>query len=676
MHVGRHAIEELLFLIEVLWVVLLGTHNNTTTSNTNTHPSTSATQKTTLGYRGSGTRDLSSPVTYSPPPHHYEHYVYDPITTDAMALMGTVVASYVLARLVSSIKASTTLRGLRNVDLGLTLTSGILPLSLFAQLTSLCPPQHTYGTSSVLADSLRVHLWLCMGFGITAILSILFPLLLGSDNCHVGGHKDSKGGVQLHWVMSFLLSVVSSAASAAFGTYFVCVYCPAPTVSTHFIISVLFCHTVFISICHCLRWWLPRTFSFTEMVIVVQCMSLTLWDFIAATIFHFGGVVLVGSRAAVSIIDSDVSATLIATSVFGSATLLLCAPLAHKLRCTPVHLRATWRFWLYASLIGMIVCCCTGCGLLWVNSVRSVRVLPWLLAFMFSKTSRWLMCIYWLAAVIGTVLVVMFMMDAVPPPTSHTTKINFHHIAKTEGQSHQLPTSSEADENDTLRKVFHLAAVLMFVPAIYMDTNLLRLCAGAALFLMLLVELMRYAAVSPLAQACTAFMSSLASERHDSGVAVLTHVYLLAGLVTPVWLASLTPAKPPHFLAQYSGILTIGVGDATASVIGRRFGQHRWPGTVKTVEGTLAACFAVLVACCGVVFMFWCGGGGGSTSWEEEGGLADSFVVGGRWLWALAVVAATFLSMLAEALTTQIDNLVLPIRLFSLLAVLPRGVRS
>ncbi|CAG8487057.1 15377_t:CDS:2 [Racocetra fulgida] len=37
-----------------------------------------------------------------------------------------------------------------------------------------------------------------------------------------------------------------------------------------------------------------------------------------------------------------------------------------------------------------------------------------------------------------------------------------------------------------------------------------------------------------------------------------------------------------------SGILTLGLGDAMASIIGKRYGRRRWPGTSKTVEGTIA----------------------------------------------------------------------------------------
>ena len=53
----------------------------------------------------------------------------------------------------------------------------------------------------------------------------------------------------------------------------------------------------------------------------------------------------------------------------------------------------------------------------------------------------------------------------------------------------------------------------------------------------------------------------------------------------------------PSQLLQYTGILVLGVGDALASIVGKRFGRHRWTATTpKTIEGSLT--FAVSVAAC------------------------------------------------------------------------------
>ena len=48
---------------------------------------------------------------------------------------------------------------------------------------------------------------------------------------------------------------------------------------------------------------------------------------------------------------------------------------------------------------------------------------------------------------------------------------------------------------------------------------------------------------------------------------------------------------------MYTGILALGVGDALASIVGKRVGKHRWSASsTKTVEGSVA--FAVSVIAC------------------------------------------------------------------------------
>lgn len=51
----------------------------------------------------------------------------------------------------------------------------------------------------------------------------------------------------------------------------------------------------------------------------------------------------------------------------------------------------------------------------------------------------------------------------------------------------------------------------------------------------------------------------------------------------------------PTQLDQYTGILVLGVGDALASVVGKRLGRHRWSaGSLKTVEGSVAFVLSVV----------------------------------------------------------------------------------
>lgn len=57
-----------------------------------------------------------------------------------------------------------------------------------------------------------------------------------------------------------------------------------------------------------------------------------------------------------------------------------------------------------------------------------------------------------------------------------------------------------------------------------------------------------------------------------------------------------------NVLASLSGILSLGFGDAAASLIGKRYGRWHWPGTKKTVEGTIAFIIAVFLSSSMIVY--------------------------------------------------------------------------
>ena len=61
---------------------------------------------------------------------------------------------------------------------------------------------------------------------------------------------------------------------------------------------------------------------------------------------------------------------------------------------------------------------------------------------------------------------------------------------------------------------------------------------------------------------------------------------------------------PTAYFAGFCGMITIGIGDTMASVVGLRYGRRRWPNTKKTLEGTAAGiASSVLVS---AVLYTWC----------------------------------------------------------------------
>lgn len=57
-----------------------------------------------------------------------------------------------------------------------------------------------------------------------------------------------------------------------------------------------------------------------------------------------------------------------------------------------------------------------------------------------------------------------------------------------------------------------------------------------------------------------------------------------------------------NLLASVSGILALGFGDTAASIVGKRYGRWHWPGSKKTVEGTMA--FVVTMYASAVLIMY------------------------------------------------------------------------
>ncbi|CAG8756104.1 24501_t:CDS:2, partial [Racocetra persica] len=121
--------------------------------------------------------------------------------------------------------------------------------------------------------------------------------------------------------------------------------------------------------------------------------------------------------------------------------------------------------------------------------------------------------------------------------------------------------------------------------ALFVGTSLIpefmHLAFSVALSAFIFLEYLRYFAVYPLGKNIHIFLSEFLDNR-DSGPCILSHLYLLVGCAACIWM------QGTSILANMSGILTLGLGDAMASIIGKRYGRRRWPGTSKTVEGTIA----------------------------------------------------------------------------------------
>ncbi|BEI81611.1 hypothetical protein CcaverHIS002_0207710 [Cutaneotrichosporon cavernicola] len=182
------------------------------------------------------------------------------------------------------------------------------------------------------------------------------------------------------------------------------------------------------------------------------------------------------------------------------------------------------------------------------------------------------------------------------------------------------------------RKSFHFLAVAMFIPGVTFDPAFTHLSFSVAFAAFTFAEYVRYFALWPLGASVHLFLNEFIDHK-DSGTAILSHFYLLAGCATPLWLEG-----PSQILAHF-GVVSLGIGDAMASIVGRKIGYLRWsPVSGKTAEGSLG----FLVSVVGAALAMWLVGA------------VERFAL-------LPFVLTTALVTLLEAFSAQNDNLVLPV---------------
>jgi dolichol kinase len=212
---------------------------------------------------------------------------------------------------------------------------------------------------------------------------------------------------------------------------------------------------------------------------------------------------------------------------------------------------------------------------------------------------------------------------------------------------------------DTRRKVFHFTMVAMLLPCTYIDPVYVAFALSLMLAIFLLLDLFRAAQLPPLAKPLRAFLAPYVDGRDLRGPVVVSHVFLLIGCAIPLWLSMAATGRdetgwdvPVRDVSMLSGVICVGLGDAAASLVGRRFGRHKWiwPGG-KSIEGTVA--FALAVGVATLAAKCWLRLGG----WTDGGGAGDAFVL----TLLKAGFAAGTASMTEAVLTGGNDNVIVPI---------------
>jgi len=219
-------------------------------------------------------------------------------------------------------------------------------------------------------------------------------------------------------------------------------------------------------------------------------------------------------------------------------------------------------------------------------------------------------------------------------------------------------------EVDTRRKVFHFMMVAMLLPATYVDPTFAALALSLMLAIFLLLDLFRASQLPPLSKSLAYFLTPYVDGRDLKGPVVISHIFLLIGCAIPLWLSLGTLPRtgqgclsgweiPTREISMVSGVICVGMGDAAASLIGRRYGRRKWIwGGGKSIEGSVAFATAVCLAL--VMAKIWLVIGGWPANNEDS------------WIMTVgkAGIAAWVASLTEAVLTGGNDNVVCPIVLW------------
>ncbi|OQO13056.1 hypothetical protein B0A48_02520 [Cryoendolithus antarcticus] len=234
-------------------------------------------------------------------------------------------------------------------------------------------------------------------------------------------------------------------------------------------------------------------------------------------------------------------------------------------------------------------------------------------------------------------------------------------------------------EVDTRRKVFHGTMVVMLLPSTFVDPCASALALSLILAVFLLLEVLRAGQVPPLGKAISRFVAPYVDGRDLRGPVVVSHIFLLIGCAVPLWFSLATAlregdgwelANDQRDVGMIAGVVCVGMGDAAASLVGRRYGRHKWLWVGgKSLEGSAAFVVAVTA---GLLFAkVWLVAGG----WRDESTGREMIALFGHShgpavRWTVSTIKAVFCacgaSFMEAVLTGANDNVVVPVVLWLL----------
>ncbi|SMN21777.1 similar to Saccharomyces cerevisiae YMR013C SEC59 Dolichol kinase, catalyzes the terminal step in dolichyl monophosphate (Dol-P) biosynthesis [Maudiozyma saulgeensis] len=139
---------------------------------------------------------------------------------------------------------------------------------------------------------------------------------------------------------------------------------------------------------------------------------------------------------------------------------------------------------------------------------------------------------------------------------------------------------------NTSRKVWHFLIFLMIIIPFKYDSEFVKIALAGIIPLFLCIEYIRYLKLEPMGAYLDLKLRSFADERDLKGPLIISYIYLILGISFPLLIYN-SPV----------GLISLGIGDSLASIVGKKMGRYHWPQSDKTIEGTIAFVSSTFIIC-------------------------------------------------------------------------------
>lgn len=137
---------------------------------------------------------------------------------------------------------------------------------------------------------------------------------------------------------------------------------------------------------------------------------------------------------------------------------------------------------------------------------------------------------------------------------------------------------TKQQSNTRTRKLFHILTVAIFLPGIIYQCQFLFITTVLLFAVFIVLETARTIELTFVSKGLDQAIELFIDEK-DAGKVALTPIYLLVGCALPLWLhpCPWCLLNTQHdLLPLLSGVLSVGVGDTVASIVGSKYGQNMW----------------------------------------------------------------------------------------------------